>query len=127
MPAFYNKLKQGFHKLTKDPAVFISVIIIWIFLSIFILFPLAKIFILTFEKGGHFTFANITEILSKRNHFKAFWNSLLLATLVGISGTTLGFFFAFTSVRANLSKGWSKFLDAAIILPLISKKRPVSI
>jgi len=120
MPAFFIKLKNGFYKLTKDPAVFASVIIIWIFLIIFILFPLAKILILTFEKSGHFTFSNIAEILAKRNHIKAFWNSLLLATLVGISGTVLGFFFAFTSVRANLSRGWSKFLDAAIILPLIS-------
>jgi len=72
MPAFFIKLKNGFYKLTKDPAVFASVIIIWIFLIIFILFPLAKILILTFEKSGHFTFSNIAEILAKRNHIKAF-------------------------------------------------------
>jgi iron(III) transport system permease protein len=121
MPAFLNVLrKKVFTKLPKDPAILLSIIVIWFFLLLFILFPLSKIFILTFEKGGHFTLSNILEILGKRQHLQAFWNSLLLATLVGLSGTVLGFFFAFTSVRANLSKAWSKFLDGTIILPLIS-------
>lgn len=120
MPAFFEKVKKDIHRLSKDPAVFLSIIIIWIFLFIFILYPLAEILIITFEKSGQFTLANIFEILGKRNHVQAFWNSLLLATLVGIFGTLIGYFFAFTSVRANLSQSWTKFLDAAIILPLIS-------
>ena len=121
MPAFLNIFrKKVFAKLPKDPAILLSIVVIWCFLLLFILFPLSKIFILTFEKGGHFTLSNILEILSKRHHLQAFWNSLLLATLVGLSGTILGFFFAFTSVRSNLSKAWSKFLDGTIILPLIS-------
>jgi len=119
MPVF-NKIKNNLSRLSKDPAVFLSIIVIWFFLIIFIVYPLVEIFILTFEKGGHFTFSNIIEILGKRNHIQAFWNSLLLATLVGFFGTLIGYFFAFTSVRANLSQGWTKFLDAAIILPLIS-------
>lgn len=115
-----NHIKNSLNKTTKDPAVFISIVVIWIFLFIFIVLPLAEIFIITFEKGGHFTLTNILEILGKRNHIQAFWNSLILATLVGLCGTLLGFFFAFTSVRANISRGWIKFLDSAIILPLIS-------
>ena len=64
MPAFFIKLKNGFYKLTKDPAVFASVIIIWIFLIIFILFPLAKILILTFERK---------ETISKHFGIACYW------------------------------------------------------
>ena len=87
MPAFLNIFKKKVSiNLPKDPAILLSIIVIWFFLLLFVLFPLSKIFILTFEKSGHFTLTNILEILGKRNHLQAFWNSLLLATLVGLSG-----------------------------------------
>lgn len=104
----------------KDPALVVSVAVIWALLILFIVYPLSKILVLAFERGGHFSLANIVEILSTRNQLRAFWNSLLLASLVGLGGTMLGFLFAFTAVRTNLSKGWVRLLDASIILPLIS-------
>jgi iron(III) transport system permease protein len=104
----------------RDPALTISVTVVWALLALFILFPLIKILILTFAKDGHFSLANVVEILSRRNHYWALWNSLLLGGLVGLLGTILGFFFAFTAVRANLPRHWTLFLDGAIILPLIS-------
>jgi iron(III) transport system permease protein len=104
----------------RDPALFLSVAVIWVFLAMFILFPLVKILILTFEKDGQPSLAALLDILSRKSHYTAFWNSLLLGGLVGVAGTVLGFFFAFTAVRANLSKRWTAFLDLAIILPLIS-------
>jgi iron(III) transport system permease protein len=107
-------------KRIQDPALTMSVVMIWAMLALFVLYPLAKILIITFENDGHFSLVNIIEMLSKRNQYLAFWNSLLLGGLVGLLGTILGFFFAFTAVRANLSKGWTLFLDMAIILPLIS-------
>ncbi len=122
MPALSvaSRRSNPFDTLRKDPALLLSVVVIWTFLLLFIVFPLVKLLLLTFEADGHFTLRNITNILSTKNQFKAFRNSLLLGALVGLCGTTLGFFFAFTAVRANLSKGWVRFLDAAIILPLIS-------
>lgn len=122
MPALSGTSQRSnpFDTLRKDPALLLSVVVIWMFLFLFIVFPLVKLLLLTFEADGHFTLSNITNVLGTKNQLKAFWNSLLLGTLVGLCGTTLGFFFAFTAVRANLSKGWTRFLDAAIILPLIS-------
>ena len=62
MPAFLNIFKKKvFTKLPKDPAILLSIVVIWCFLLLFILFPLSKIFILTFEKSGHFTLDNILE------------------------------------------------------------------
>ncbi len=106
--------------LTKDPALFISVIVIWAFLILFVVYPLINILIIAFTEGGHFDLSGFIEILSKKYTLTAGWNSILLGTLVGLCGTMLGYFFAFTSVRANLPKWWSRLLDWAIILPLIS-------
>ena len=122
MPALSSPFRRThpFDTLRKDSALLLSVVVIWICLLLFIVFPLVKLLLLTFEADGHFTLNNITNVLGTKNQLKAFRNSLLLGTLVGLCGTILGFFFAFTAVRANLSKGWTRFLDAAIILPLIS-------
>jgi iron(III) transport system permease protein len=109
-----------FRKLLRDPVLFVCVILLWCLLFLFILLPLAGLFIKAFEEGGHFTLKNVISILGDPNQRQALWNSLILGSLVGLCGTILGFLFAFTAVRANLSKAWALFLDAAIILPLIS-------
>ncbi len=111
-----NDLRRMF----QDPALVTSVAILWALLSLFILFPLAWLLLRTFTEGGTFTLGNLVAILKDPNHRQSFWNSLLLAALVGSAGTILGFFFAFTAVRANLAKAWGTVLDAACLLPLIS-------
>ncbi len=109
-----------FRQLLRDPTLFLTVIVLWALLVLFILLPLLKLFSKTFEVDGHFTFANILRMINDPNQRQALWNSLLLGSLVGLCGTALGFLFAFTAVRANLSRAWTLFLDAAIVLPLIS-------
>ncbi len=122
MPVIMRKSKRldTFGNLVKDPALFLSVVVIWIFLILFVVMPLAKLLLITFTEGGHLNLSGFIEIIKKKYTFISAWNSILLGALVGLSGTALGFFFAFTSVRANLSKRWSRLLDWAIILPLIS-------
>ena len=104
----------------RDPALSITVLVLWALLGLFILFPLVKLSAWTFVDGGHFTLANLQAIFQDPNHRQAFWNSLLLAALVGLCGTALAFLYAFTAVRANLSRAWIAILDAASLLPLIS-------
>jgi iron(III) transport system permease protein len=122
MPASTAELNPSdrFRKLLRDPLLLISLIILWSLLTLFILLPLIGLFLRTFEEGGRFTLSNIFGILGDPNQRQALWNSLLLGCLVGLCGTALGFLFAFTAVRTNLSKAWTFFLDASIILPLIS-------
>lgn len=59
-------------------------------------------------------------MFGERQQRVAFTNSLLLATLVGLLGTALGFLFAFTAVRGDLPRAWRVALDVATILPLVS-------
>ena len=111
---------SSWRRALRDPALFATVVTLWALLALFILFPLANLLARTFLDGGHVTLANLGAILRDANHRQAFWNSLLLAALVGLCGTILGFLYAFTAVRANLSRAWITILDAGSILPLIS-------
>ena len=105
---------------TRDPALLLSVVVVWVLLAVFVVFPLVKVLVLAFEGPAGFSLAPLLDVLSRKSHYAAFWNSLLLGALVGLCGTVIGFFFAFTAVRANLSRRWTNLLDLAIILPLIS-------
>lgn len=118
--SYGSQTRDTLRRLFRDPALLVSVGIIWALLGLFILFPLVWLLFRTFTEGGAFTLGNLLAILKDPNHRQSFWNSLILATLVGLSGTALGFFFAFTAVRANLPKVWGAVLDAACLLPLIS-------
>lgn len=106
--------------MLRDPALTTSVLVLWGLLGLFILYPLAWLLLRTFTEGGALTLGNLFAILKDPTHRQSFWNSLLLAALVGLAGTGLGFFFAFTAVRTNLGKAWKTILDAACLLPLIS-------
>ena len=110
----------GAPRRLRDPALAISVAVVWGLLALFVLYPLGWLLARTFTEGGAFTLANLLAVLKDANHHRAFWNSLLLAALVGLAGTVLGGLFAFTAVRANLPRAWGAVLDAACLLPLIS-------
>ena len=85
------------------------------------LFPLGTLLVRAFTgEGGGLTLENVLAMLREPHQRQAFWNSLLLASLVGLGGTALGFGFAFTATRAGLSRVWTTVLDLAIVLPLIS-------
>ena len=118
---------EGWPRTLRDPALFATVLVLWAFLALFILFPLVKLLAWTFVVGGQFTLANLQAIFQDPNHRQAFWNSLLLAALVGLCGTALAFLYAFTAVRANLSRAWIAILDAASLLPLISPPFTIAI
>ena len=70
---------NGLRLLFRDPALAASVLILWILLGLFVLFPLGWLLARTFTEGGTFTLGNLLGILKDPNHRQSFWNSLLLA------------------------------------------------
>lgn len=101
--------------------------ILWVLLAVFIVYPLAMLAGKAFVAEGQFSLAPVLAILKQPNHRQAFWNSLILGTLVGTIGTIVGFLFAFVAVRGNLGPGWVRLLDIATLLPLISPPFTTSI
>ena len=105
----------------RDPALVATLATVWALLGFFVVFPLGALLLRTFTgEGGRPTLANVVAVLGEPQQRRAFWNSLLLATLVGGLGTALGFVFAMAATRAGLRRPWSAILDAVVILPLVS-------
>ncbi len=111
---------RGLRRIAREPALLLTVIVLGVLLVLFIVFPLATLLSRIFVDVDHFTLEPLLEIVREPYHRRAFMNSMLLAALVGVCGTVLGFLFAFTAVRAKLSRRWLSALDAATLLPLIS-------
>jgi iron(III) transport system permease protein len=111
---------------SRDPVIGLAALALWAGVLLFILYPLARLLFLTFWDQGP-SLAAIRGLLGDWTHRRALWNSLLLAGLVGASGTALGFAFAFLAVRANLGVWAGRVLDAVIILPLVSPPFTASI
>src|SRR5882672_3126912 len=107
-------------RLGRDPALGVTVVALWALLGLFVLYPLARLSWMAFFDGGRLSLGHAWSVLGDPNHRRAFVNSLVLAALVGVGGTALGFLFGYTAARAGLTRGWLAVLDAATLLPLVS-------
>jgi iron(III) transport system permease protein len=110
-----------------DRAVGLTVVVLWLLLALFVIYPLLMMLSVAFLDGGKPTIAPLIAVLAKPSHRAALLNSLLLGGLVGLFGTALGFLFAFTVARGNLPPRWVRVIDAATLLPLISPPFTTSI
>jgi len=104
----------------RDPAIAATAFALWALLALFVLYPLAMLMGRVLFDHGSLSTAGIVTVLTDRHQVQAFWNSLLLAALVGLAGTALGFMFAFTAARARLPRGLLTAMDASVLLPLVS-------
>ena len=107
-------------RMRNDPAVAVAVFALWLLLALFVVYPLAALVTRMMVEHGAFTTTGIVAVLTDRHQIRAFWNSLLLALLVGIAGTMVGFLFAFTAARGRLPRMLLTVIDAAVLLPLVS-------
>jgi len=104
----------------RDPALRLTVLVLWALLGLFVLYPLVCLLARVAVDGGRLSLGSALAVLADPHLLRALGNSLLLAALVGVAGTALGFLFALTASRAGLGQGWLAALDAITLLPLIS-------
>jgi iron(III) transport system permease protein len=112
--------KRAAGGLRNDPAVAVAAIVLWALLALFVIYPLGMLLGRVLTDHGAFTTAGLMAVLTDKHQVRAFWNSLLLAVLVGLAGTALGLLFAFTAARGRLPRGLIMALDATVLLPLVS-------
>ncbi len=104
----------------KDVVTKLTVLMLWLLLGVFVVYPLCRLFAMTFWVDGSFTLSNLRPFIDNWYDRQSAINSILLGCSVGVAGTALGFIFAFVTTRMNLPT-WLKLLISAItILPLIS-------
>lgn len=111
---------QKMRLFRKDPGLFWTLVVIWVALGVFILYPFARLFASAFLPDGRFSFAQFKETFGNAYNLKALGNSLTLALLVATAGTLLGYAFALLVCRTNLPHFTKGLISGVVLLPLIS-------
>jgi len=117
----------GGRRILRDPVLLGVIAVLWLLLALFVLYPLAELLARAFSDDGTVTLEPLIAAVADASNRAAFFNSLFLATSVGVLGTLLGFLFALTAARAGLGRRWLTALDAATLLPLVSPPFTTSI
>lgn len=74
--------------------------LIWVFLLVFVLYPLTRIFYDAFSnEAGQLTLANFQEFFTDRYYLRSLWNSLVLGVAAVITTSVLGIAVAFLIMR----------------------------
>jgi iron(III) transport system permease protein len=109
---------REFKRLSKDPLLLAVILLLLLCLTLFIVYPLIRIGIVSFQSRGSFSLANFKEAFSFWYYRRALWNSLLMGALTALAGTLVGFVFAYALVRANIPG--KKFFNIIATIPIIS-------
>jgi len=97
-----HKLKELW-RILHDPSLLSILIVVVGFLGLFVVFPLVKVLQNSIFYKGTFIPQYFIEFFSGRPYvIRPFFNSLIVASLVAVISTILGFIFAYATVRANI-------------------------
>ncbi len=99
---WFKKSSQEIAFITKDPILFLAVLLIFGSLIIFILYPLCKVITASVFSKGQFSFIVLKDVISNWYFRQGFYNSIIMGTLTSIIGAGIGFLFAFTLARTGV-------------------------
>lgn len=103
-----------------DPLTLALLLVLWAGLAVFVLYPLARLLAVVFAADGNASLENLAKVFRSATTRKALVNSLVLAGAVAVSGTFLGYLFAFSVTRIPLPKAFRWFLRGVVVLPFVS-------
>lgn len=104
--------------LARDPILLALVAVIFVSILIFVVYPLAMVFIASFQERGEWTTANYSLMAERRLYRNALWNSLSVGAVVGLVGVFVGYIAAFVLTRLNVPG--KRMLHYLMIVPIIS-------
>ena len=126
MSAFFRRWSYDFSedltqmkKIARDPVLLAAILLCIVSLAIFVVFPLYKVLQQSFfNPDGAFSLEAYSQLISSGENLKAFSNTLLLGTVVGILATAVGFLFAYCYIY--LAIRGKKIFNLVAMLPMIS-------
>ncbi len=108
-------------KFLSDPILVTAVAAIFVFLLLFIVYPLAILLVESIQVDGSISFATFRRIFDMKMFRTAITNTLFLGLLSGIGATLIGFLFAYVDAYVDVgSKFTKKLFDIVALLPVVS-------
>jgi iron(III) transport system permease protein len=105
-------------RLARDPLLLALIIIIFAALGLFVLYPLAKVFLTSFQDRSGWTLDNYRLFTERRLYRNALRNSLTVGFTVSLISVTLGYIIAFVLARLNVPGRGP--LHLITMLPIVS-------
>lgn len=102
----------------KEPLLFAILLLLAAILALFVLYPLFKVFLVSLGTGVEGWFVHYDKLFRNPIFREPLFNSLLLGTIVAISSTLVGYFFAFVVGRTDVPG--KAFFRSAATFPLIA-------
>lgn len=102
----------------KEPLLFMSIIGIFYFLLVFVVYPIFQVISYSLMDDGVFSLGNYKAVFTAEYYIRPFINSMILGLLTATIGTFVGFVFAYAITRTPLPG--KKFFRLTATFPIIS-------
>ncbi len=108
-------------KLMGDPIMVTTIVLLVVFLTIFILYPLAILLVDSFISDSGLTLSVFKRVMALSNFRRAITNTLKVGFLVGIASALIGLLFAYVEVYVKLRTRFMEGLFKVVsMLPVVS-------
>ena len=108
-------------KLLADPILCTTIVLLVVFLTVFILYPLAILLVDSFVSDNGITTDIFKRVMGLSNFRRAITNTLKVGFLVGIISTVIGLLFAYVEVYVKLRTRFIEGLFKLVsMLPVVS-------
>lgn len=102
----------------KEPLLFITIIALFYFLFVFVVYPLFQVIATSLMVNGSFSLSNYGDVFKATYYVRPFINSMVLGVLTATLGTFVGFVFAYAITRTPLPA--KRFFRLTATFPIIS-------
>lgn len=93
--------------------------LVTILFFVFLIFPICRLFLKSFENNHAVNFSNYIEVLTGQGFLTAFGNSVLVSAVCGVISTVLAFLLTYTIHYTNVPGGFKKFIHRGATLPML--------
>jgi iron(III) transport system permease protein len=108
-------------KLLGDPIMVTTIVLLIVFLTVFILYPLAILLVDSFVSDTGVTLSTFKRVMALPNFRRAISNTLKVGFLVGIASALIGLLFAYVEVYVKLRTRFMEGLFKVVsMLPVVS-------
>lgn len=108
-------------KLFSDPVLVGMIVVLLVFLTLFIVYPLFVLLIDSIYTKGNVTLSVFKRVLSLDRFRVAFKNTVILGGITGLLSTAVGLLFAYVDIYVKIKNGIiRKLFQVVSLLPVVS-------